>query len=209
MKQIALLALLGVLCLTSAKTEAGVISVGNHVASVGGSFDIPVLITGGENMASATVGFSVGDGGSVLAGTETVAITAVDHVTGTVWGGSPIVISPPAPGLPAASATVATAAAFPVLNVPATGLLMTFTLDLSTASPGEVLSLDPNAGSQTFLADSTGAPLSLSFTPGTLTLVAAVVPEPATLTLFLATTLCLAGYGFRRRQLKTATITNG
>ncbi|MCH7685495.1 MAG: cadherin repeat domain-containing protein [Planctomycetes bacterium] len=168
-----------------------VISVGDFFVMEGTPFiDIPVMISGGENIANATVGFSVGDGGPILSGTETVTITAVDHTNGTVWGGQAITIIPPGPALPAASATIVGAVlATSGANVAANGLLMTFTLDLTTASVGEVLLLDPNVLNFTgaIAVDPTPGPdpqifLSLTFDPGSLTITGGILNDPPTIT---------------------------
>ena len=63
------------------RTLLAVISVGDFTVVAGTpSIDIPVLISGGEDIRGTTLAFSVGDGGPVLGGSETVTIDAVDFI---------------------------------------------------------------------------------------------------------------------------------
>ncbi len=105
MRKTLLLAMLGVLCLMGRETEAGLISVGDFKAGTS-SFKIPVFFTGDEAIASVSLAFSIGDGGPVLGGTETVTITAVDFITDTIWPAGGISFNFQ-PGDTAQSATVA------------------------------------------------------------------------------------------------------
>ena len=210
MKKTVLLAMLGMLCLTGRKTEAALISVGDFSVVEGTpSIDIPVLITGGEDIASAALWFSVGDAGPFFNGTETITISAVDFTTGTIWAGQSLDTSlglpSPGPAMQIANVKLTTQN----LNVVAAGLLMTFTLDLSTAEVGEFLLLDPNLMNMTEAANGQLVPvnLNLTFNSGSLTITSgtngSVHPEPSSLLLFAVGVVGIAGYN-RKRKRQTA-----
>ena len=67
------------------------ITAGEHVGRPGEEIDIPIFISGPDGFLGVDLAFSVGDGGSVLGGIETIAITSVDAMTGpTVFDGRTI-----------------------------------------------------------------------------------------------------------------------
>lgn len=194
------------------ETSAAVITIPDVIVTADQeTVDVPVFIIGGlddagapERIQNVSIGLQVGDGGPLLGGAETVSIAAVDYRTGTIFGELPLSTSSAFP-LPSRGANILNVSVnredFDVeLATDGTReLLFTATLDLSTASPGETLDFNLNAGGATQINNSDGGLLSdLAFDVGTLQVTA--IPEPSSLMLLVGGGVgCFFNY---RRRLK-------
>ena len=181
MKWLLVMLLAGCVAVAGAVLHAETITINNISAAAGGSVTVPVYISGGANVSAVTLAFSVGDGGSVLGGTETLTISSVDYLAGTIWSGHVVNTGESPSSPPVQSAIIAGVNLVGSDTVAASGRLMTFTIDLSSATPGEVLTLDPDAthSGLSVATDVNGVSVPLSFASGNLT----VVPEPSSLVL--------------------------
>jgi len=172
----------------AAPADAAFITI-NDITIVAGtpSVQVPVFISGGETLDSLRISLGIGSGPPALGGSETVSVTGVDFLTGTIFQGkSPQTfvngVPGPAPPPPSPGGAVAEAI-IPLDSTNATGIAMIFTLDTSSATAGETLALNPDFGG---LSDASllGSPVSpLTFQPGTLFVQPAAVPEPSSLAL--------------------------
>ncbi len=198
MKQLCV-ALIAFCFLVAPATAAHIYVVGNYDWNVISqpTIDIPVYISGGETMDAAGIALSVGDGGSMLGGTETIYFSGIDFTTGTVWAGKPIVSTDMYPGNAGVDmgnvyiSTTATTTAY--------GKLMTFTLHAPTGGlagrVGEQLLLDPYAGGASDVGLD-GNTLNPTYGTGTLTL----TPEPSTMALLVCGLLAYLCYAWRKRR---------
>ena len=147
---------------------------------------VDVLISGTDTLDAISLGFGVGDGGPVLAGTDIVPIigpTAASFTgAGTIFAGQTLAVSN-SPSLPASSATVTDISSLSG-SVVGNGLLVSYLLDTSSLSAGDMFTLDANIGA------SSGVPTTVTDAGGTInhgvvfdsgTLSVVPVPEPASL----------------------------
>ncbi len=158
-------------------------------------------------LQAIVLGFSVGDGGEILGGTDVVPVMAVDFVApGSIFAGQPLLISFGTP-LPGASAVLGNV----TLNVPNTNvnyasdsLFAVVSLDTSGLNLGDgPFVLSANALGVTAVTFAAGGGLAenvnLNFVNGSLSVTA--VPEPSTM-MFLSDSM-LAGWGIRRRRARS------
>lgn len=172
--------------------------------------EVPVFFLGDEFFQNATVGFSVGDGGPLLGGTNVIPITGVRYQGGTLFDGQSIApfqsFDFPSVGAQIASAPITTRD-FDVRPADAltAEVLMVFTLDLSSALDGETYDLNVNAGNQTIIANSRGETVPLTFRTGTLSISA--IPEPSSM---LGLGIATAGwFACRRRRARQVAFNKG
>jgi hypothetical protein len=167
--------------------------------------DVPILLSGGDELQNLSIAFSIGDGGPLLGGIETIEIIGVRYQGETIFDGFNL-LTFEGVDLPARGATIANA----VINQAATdttagatdrfSTAMVFRLDLGTAELGERLSLNPNAGGLSQASNSRGEIIPLSFVTGTLSVTA--VPEANSLYLLAAVTI-VSAFLVRRRWPST------
>ena len=136
MKRLMAMVLAGGVVLAGASLRAETITINDVSGAAGSVVPVPVYISGGANVSAVALAFSVGDGGPVLGGTQTISIKSVDYLTGTIWSGQALAPVVEVPALPAQSATVVEISlGTPGANVAASGLLMTFMLRPRLSDP--------------------------------------------------------------------------
>ncbi len=192
------------LCLMVTPATAAYIYVGDYDWNVSQpTIDIPVYISGGDTITAISLAFSVGDGGPLLSGSETISFTDIaPHAgvapAGTIWAGKSI-INDIGYDLPSPGAEVANMAIDGTSTVTANGMFAIITLQAPSEGLanriGEHLLLDVNAGASSGVYNGVST-VDVSFGTGTLTL----VPEPSTIVLSGIAALALLVYrGVRRR----------
>lgn len=186
--------------LTVMPATAAHISVGNFNWDVSQpTINIPVYISGGETMNAASVALSVGDGGPLLDGTESIYFSAIDFgPAGMVWEGDSISTTDDYPGnagLDMGEVYISARDSTTTAN----GKLMTFTLHAPAGGlgsrVGQSLVLNPFAAGAGD-ASNGGISLNPTYVNGTLTL----TPEPSTLSLGGIAALALFAYRYAGRK---------
>ena len=74
---------LSVMCSLSQCHAVLVISAGEHTGLPGEQVDIPIFISGPDGFLGVDLAFAIGDGGSVLGGSETIQVTVRGRVNWT------------------------------------------------------------------------------------------------------------------------------
>lgn len=179
-------AVLVALSLLTTPVLAAHVYVGNYDWNVSqSSIDIPVYISGDEMITAVSLAFSVGDGGPLLSGSETILIKDIAPHTGiavgTIWNAKSM-INDLGYTLPFSGVEVANMAIDGTGSVVANGLVATVSLQSPdgglAARLGQHLLLNVNAGESSGVYNGVST-VTTTFGNGTLTL----VPEPASLTL--------------------------
>ena len=193
--------------LFAAAAPAAVVAIGDHSATEGtASFDVPVLITGGESLKDMAGVIFVGGGGTLVGNPEAPHITAVSYV-GSIW------TQASAPGGFTGSITYGNTGgdtgefANPNINlnsaeesVLANGTLLSFTLNLTgfTAGQSYSLSMGDAALQETEFVLAPSGTHTPTFDDGSIT----IVPEPSSF--LLGSLAILALSGCRRLGRRTA-----
>jgi hypothetical protein len=195
----------GLALVWAGSASAALITVESKSVPAGTSaVELNVSISGGENISSLALTIVVGDGGSVLGGSETVSITGFS-LTGGIFAGLANSSGFGAGLEPPVNAATIFNVSFTGdgVNVPADGLIGVLSLDISSRSAGDVVTIFPTDLSvPTAAANSEGVELGLEFANGSVTIeqVSGVIPEPATMTLMGL--VGLAGLARRRRAAR-------
>ncbi len=160
------------------------------------TFDIVVSPEAGEQFNSFTLAFGVGDGGTALGQPQDGDNLLITGFTaGSIFAGTVFSASISAGGIGQSAIQIVFArSGGNTAEIPANGVLASFTVDTTGTTAGQSFVLDPNIAGLGAAFDGTGAPIALSATNGSLQITA--VPEPSSLGLLA----CVAGLASRRRR---------
>ena len=189
--------------LFAAAVPAAEVAIGDHSIAEGtASFDVPVLITGGESLKDMAGVILVGGGGTLVGNPVAPEVTAVSYV-GSIWTQA----SAPGGFTDSLSYGDTGEVANPNINlngagesVLANGTLLSFTLNLTgfTAGQSYSLSMGDAALQETQFVLASSVTYTPTFDDGSIT----IVPEPSSF--LLGSLAILALSGCRRLGRRTA-----